>query len=198
MKLLIATRNRDKVKEIGKALQIADLELISAADIEGLPEVVEDADTLVGNAEKKARECALHTGLWSLADDTGLEVDALDGAPGVYTARYAGPNATYADNVNHLLHELGDNPNRKACFKTAIALSSPDGKTEWVVGECRGIITTSVQGDGGFGYDPIFQPNGHSQTFAEMSLDEKNTLSHRGRALKKAVETWGQKFSGNA
>ena len=195
MKLLLATRNRDKAREIEAALDIEGLEVLCAADVPDLPDVIEDADTLEGNAEKKARECSLFTGMWSLADDTGLEVEALNGAPGVYSARYAGPDATYADNVNHLLSELGDHKNRGACFKTVMALSSPEGNTEWVQGECRGTITLQPQGSSGFGYDPVFMPDGYTQTFAEISLEEKNGMSHRGRALRAAVDAWADTLS---
>ncbi len=197
MKLLIATRNRDKLREIGAVFAESHLELVSARDWPGLSEVEEDGDTLEANAAKKAVECARATGLWALADDTGLEVAALDGRPGVYAARYAGENATYADNCMKVLDELAGVADRQARFRTVIALSSPAGRVQWVAGVCEGVITEDCRGEGGFGYDPVFVPEGHVQTFAELSLEEKNRISHRGRALRKAREAWGALLASN-
>ncbi len=190
MKLLLATRNRDKITEIRALFESPGLHVISATERPELPDVVEDQPTLEGNAEKKARECALHTGLWAMADDTGLEVAALDGAPGVYSARYAGPGATYADNCRKLLEAMDGVEHRRARFRSVIALSDPRGETRWVDGVCEGEITRESRGEGGFGYDPIFLPDGHDQTFAELDLEEKNRISHRGRALVRAREEW--------
>ncbi len=184
MKLLLATRNRDKVREIRSVLADLDVELICAADVPDLPEVEEDADTLEGNAIKKAMTLHKMTGLPTLADDTGLEVEALGGAPGVFSSRYAGPDATYADNVQKLLQAMRDVPEsrRQAQFRTVIAFAH-DGQVETVEGVCRGVITTEPRGSNNFGYDPVFYVPDLGKTMAEMTLEEKNRISHRGRAL---------------
>ena len=147
------------------------------------PDVVEDADTLAGNAEKKARAFHDRTGLPALADDTGLEVAALDGRPGVHTARFAGPDATPDDNKTRLLEVLDGVDDRRARFRTVVALIDVDGTAHTFEGICPGTITTAPRGDQGFGYDPLFQPEGHDQTFAEMPPDAKNDISHRRKAL---------------
>ncbi len=185
MKLLVATRNRDKLREIREVLADLDVELLCAADLPDLPEVVEDAATLEGNAIKKALTLHRLTGLPTLADDTGLEVDALGGAPGVYSSRYAGENATYADNVRKLLHELEgvSAEQRTARFRTVAAFAH-DGTVETVEGICEGRITTEPRGSGNFGYDPVFFVPEAGKTMAEMTLEEKNRISHRGRALR--------------
>lgn len=183
--ILIATRNRHKLEEMRLALEGMGIELRSAFDFADLPDVVEDADTLEGNALKKARETFVLTGITSVADDTGLEVDALGGRPGVWSARYAGEGATYAMNVDKLLAELSDVPidRRTARFRTVIAVAGPAG--EWTVdGVCEGMILTERVGDAGFGYDPVFRPEGYDRSFAEMTMEEKNLISHRGKALK--------------
>ncbi len=184
MKLLLATRNRDKVREIRSVLADLDVELICAADVPDLPEVEEDADTLEGNAIKKAMTLHKMTGLPTLADDTGLEVEALGGAPGVFSSRYAGPDATYADNVQKLLQAMRDVPEsrRQAQFRTVVAFAH-DGNVETVEGICRGVITTEPRGSNNFGYDPVFYVPDLGKTMAEMTLEEKNRISHRGRAL---------------
>jgi len=195
MKLNIATCNPDKLVEIQAVFRIPGLEMGSALDYPELPEVVEDGETLEANAVKKAVALAKATSAWALSDDTGLEVDALGGAPGVYAARYAGERATYLDNVRKLLDELDGVADRRARFRTAIALSDPLGRTEWVEGEVRGVITTVARGEGGFGYDPVFQPDGATSTFAELPAEEKYSISHRARALKRALEAWGPRLS---
>jgi XTP/dITP diphosphohydrolase len=181
MRLVCASANPDKVAEIGELL---------AGVVELLPrpvevgEVVEDADTLLGNARLKAAAVMAATGLPAVADDTGLSVDALGGAPGVYAARYAGEGCTYADNRNKLLAELGDTDDRAAEFSTVAIVVWPDGTVLAVEGVCRGVITTEERGGDGFGYDAIFQPDdGGGATFAEMSATAKNAISHRGRAF---------------
>jgi XTP/dITP diphosphohydrolase len=156
---------------------------------EGVPDIVEDADTLVGNARLKARALVAATGTAAVADDTGLEVDALAGAPGVYSARYAGEEATYADNVTKLLRELGaledDGGARRASFKTVALVAFPDGSEVWAEGVLTGTISTEARGTNGFGYDPVFVPEGaDGRTFAEMRPDEKDAVSHRGRAFR--------------
>ncbi|HAE14626.1 MAG TPA: non-canonical purine NTP pyrophosphatase, RdgB/HAM1 family, partial [Bacteroidetes bacterium] len=149
------------------------------------PAVEEDGLTCQANAVKKAVATAKYTGHWALADDTGLEVDALQGRPGVYAARYAGEHATYEDNCQKLLQELHGVPSdqRTARFITVVALANPDGETETVEGVLEGIITQEFHGTGGFGYDPVFRPKGHDRTFAEMLPDEKREISHRSKAF---------------
>lgn len=180
--LVLATRNPGKVAEFRTLLQALPLTLHTLEAWPDAPDVEEDADTLKGNALKKARAIHTHTGEAALADDTGLEVDALDGRPGVYTARFAGPDATAADNIAHLLDELRDADTRTARFRTVIALVTPQ-RTHCVEGVCPGTIAPAPQGTGGFGYDPVFIPDGHASTFAEMEADAKNAVSHRRRAL---------------
>jgi XTP/dITP diphosphohydrolase len=188
LRLVLASANPDKVKEIVAVLTGAlPVELVPRP--EGVPDVVEDADTLVGNARLKARALVAATGTAAVADDTGLEVDALGGAPGVYSARYAGEDATYADNVERLLHALAALDDgggaRRACFKTVALAAFPDGSELWAEGVLAGTIATAPRGDNGFGYDPVFVPDGgHGRTFAEMRPDEKDAVSHRGRAFR--------------
>jgi XTP/dITP diphosphohydrolase len=149
------------------------------------PNVEETGDTLEANARLKAVALANALGVPAISDDTGLEVDALDGAPGVYTARYAGSHASYADNVDKLLGDMRDRDDRNARFATVALARWPDGREIAVRGEVEGAIATDARGDGGFGYDPVFVPSeGDGRTFAEMSSDEKHALSHRGRAFR--------------
>lgn len=182
--LLIATRNRDKANELVALLGDLPVSIRTLHDVEGVPEIVEDAETLEGNAIKKATVAFERTGLPSVADDTGLEVGYLQGAPGVYSARYAGPGASYADNVRKLIGALKGVPPRRrnARFRCVMAFVSSGGVLEVVEGSCPGSIIEAPRGNGGFGYDPVFLPDGHRQTFAEMDLATKNGLSHRARA----------------
>lgn len=196
MKLLLATKNKDKVREIRAALNGLEVELLSAADMPELPEVIEDAPTLEGNAIKKAVTLFKLTGIPSLADDTGLEVEALNGAPGVYSSRYSGPHATYEENVRKLLQTMECIPAnaRQAQFRTVIAFTQEQG-TETIEGICEGEIVHSPRGDGGFGYDPVFLYRPAGKTFAEMTIAEKNEISHRGKALKKLRTLIHEKFT---
>ncbi len=191
MKLLVATRNKHKLDEIRQIFALPGLELLSADEVPGLPEdVVEDADTFEGNALKKARELCAASGLWTLADDSGLEVTALDNAPGVYSARYAGEPCSYPANNAKLLRELAGVADRRARFRCAIALCAPDGR-EWTVdGSCPGRIVREARGANGFGYDPLFVPDGFEHTFAELDGATKNRISHRGHALGNAAAAW--------
>ena len=183
MRLVLATRNPGKVAELQARLGPLGVDLVSAADL-GAPEVVEDADTLRGNADKKARALARHTGLPALADDTGLEVDALGGAPGVYSARFAGPDADDVANRHKLIADLDGVADRAARFRTVLVFVDRDGQALAFDGVCEGVITEGEVGDGGFGYDALFRPaDGDGRTFAQMSTAEKNRISHRGRAL---------------
>jgi len=185
--LVIATRNRKKVEEIRRILEGVAVELLSLDDFPGCPEVAEDADTFEGNAVKKAIEVAHFTGKPSVADDSGLEVYALKGAPGVLSARYAGTGADDQKNLAKLLAELQgtEKSRRGGHFVCVIALAFPNGRVETFHGVAEGRIGTEPRGFNGFGYDPVFYPRGHRATFAEMSADEKDALSHRGIALRK-------------
>lgn len=181
--LVLATNNDGKVKELRSLLAEFSFTLLPASALDAPPTVTEDADTLDGNARKKARAFHDHTGHAALADDTGLEVAALDGGPGVHTARFAGPDATPDDNKRKLLAVMEGVDDRRARFRTVAALVEEDGTVHTFEGTCEGIITTEPRGKGGFGYDPLFLPNGYDQTFAEMSSEEKNKISHRRKAL---------------
>lgn len=161
-------------------------EVLSLEDIGCHEEIVEDADTIQGNAKIKADYITNRYHLDCFADDTGLEVDALDGAPGVYSARYAGEHCSYQDNVNKMLEALKGVKNRKAAFRTVIALNLK-GESYYFEGRCDGHITEEQRGTNGFGYDPIFQPDGFEETFAEMGHKSKNAISHRGRATQKLI-----------
>ena len=182
---VLATKNPNKTSEFREMLIPLGFSVLNAIDFPELPDVLEDGETLTENALKKARTIAKITGKPALADDTGLLVDALNGAPGVYSARFAGKNATYQDNVKKLLSELskkGEFPH-KAHFETILALV--DGKDEFLFkGVCEGLIIGEQRGEKGFGYDPVFMPDGFSETFAELSSEQKNVISHRGKALK--------------
>jgi len=184
-KLVLATRNQDKVIEIRDALAGLPFQILNLDSFPKAPKVIEDGDTLAANAIKKALAIHQHTNLPAVADDTGLMVDALDGAPGVFSSRFAGPGATYADNVQKLLRLLDGMPpsQRTAEFHTVIAVAV-QGKTHLVEGRCRGQITLAPRGSNGFGYDPVFCVPELNKTFAELTLAEKNRVSHRGRALR--------------
>ncbi len=184
MKIVLATRNPGKVYEMRTVLSGLPVELVSAADMDGAPVVVEDAETLEENAAMKARALHDHTEMASLADDTGLEVRALDGRPGVRSARYAGELADDAANRRRLLRELADATDREARFRTVIAFVDRQGGIHYFEGMCSGTIISEERGGGGFGYDSIFMPEGMDRTFAELPADEKNAISHRGRALR--------------
>ena len=178
--VVVASKNADKIAEIEAVLAGLDPPITVIPGHRWL-DVDETEDTLAGNALLKARAVVAATGHAAVADDTGLEVAALGGAPGVHTARYAGPEATYDDNVDKMLAEMRDASDRSARFRTAVALVMPGGDELVVEGVLDGAIATSRRGSGGFGYDPIFEVDG--RTFAEMQSGEKNLISHRARAL---------------
>lgn len=186
--LVLATRNLHKVSEISALLSGLPLEVLSCRDLPGVPDVVEDAPTLEGNAIKKAVSVSAATGHAALADDTGLEVEFLGGAPGVLSARYAGEDASYEDNNRKLLAALGGvpAPGRRAVFKCVIALALPGRDVRTVEGRTEGTILERPRGEGGFGYDPLFLPADCDRTYAEMPPDEKNLVSHRGKAIRAA------------
>jgi XTP/dITP diphosphohydrolase len=187
-RLVVASKNPDKIREIEEVLGQTGLagEIVRGLD---WPDVEETGATIEENAVLKARAVVAVVGLPVVADDTGLEVEALGGAPGVRTARYAGPLASYRDNVARLLREMAGVENRNATFRTTVALAMPDGSELVVEGSLNGVITTAPRGDGGFGYDPVFEVDG--RTLAEMGLSEKSTLSHRARALQALAEALG-------
>jgi XTP/dITP diphosphohydrolase len=189
MKLLVATGNRGKLKEIRRLLDGADIEIVGLDQLENPPDVVEDGDTFAANARKKALEMAVFSGYLTLADDSGLVVDALDGAPGVYSARYAGEQGDDAANNARLLKEMDSVPDekRQAAFHCVVALAWPDGRCETYDGQISGVILRSARGDDGFGYDPLFLVPEYGKTTAELSLDIKNRISHRGSALRKVI-----------
>ena len=185
-KIVFATNNKHKLEEIREILKDR-FEIISLKEIGFTGDIPETGKTLRENASQKSHYIYERYGIDCFADDTGLEVEALNGEPGVYSARYAGENCTYEDNVNKLLKELGNEQNRKASFKTVISLILDD-KEYLFEGKVDGVITKEKHGDGGFGYDPVFLPDGYEQTFAEMPLELKNKISHRGRATAKLVK----------
>lgn len=186
MKLIFATHNKNKAKEV-KSLMPSFIELLSLDDINFHDEIDETASTLEGNALLKAKTIFEKTGINCFADDSGLLVDALNGEPGVYSARYAGEQKNDQDNMQKLLHELNDKPNRNAHFKTVMALII-DGKEHLFEGKIEGKIITEKLGSNGFGYDPIFVPDGYNETFAQLDSETKNKISHRARALQKMLE----------
>ena len=183
MKLVFATHNSGKLKEVEKLFP-KNIELLSLDDIGCNEDIPENGQTLEENALAKAQYVKNNYGLDCFADDTGLVTDALGGAPGVWSARYAGPKKDPVQNMNKLLHELEGQSNRAARFKTVIALVL-NGETSIFSGVAEGMIIEKARGDGGFGYDPVFVPEGEHRTFAEMSLAEKNRISHRAKALEK-------------
>lgn len=184
--LVMATNNDHKLKEL-REIAGDSWEILSLADIGCHDDIPETAETLRGNAEIKARYVKEHYGYDCFADDTGLLVDALDGAPGVYSARYAGPGHDSQANMRLLLDNMKDKANRAAHFSTVIALVEGE-EIRFFEGRVDGKITTEVKGEGGFGYDPIFQPDGSNLTFAEMDASAKNEISHRGRAVARLME----------
>lgn len=190
MKIVLATHNLHKVQELKALLEGEPIEVLSLEDIPDLPDVEETGVTFTENALKKAREICEVTGLPALADDSGLEVDLLNGAPGVYSARFSGPQATHEENNRKLLELLQDHPDpqeRTARFKSVIALVMPDGREQVVEGCAEGFILTELRGQEGFGYDPLFYVPEYDGTFAELPLATKNQISHRGRAFVKIV-----------
>ncbi len=186
---VLATANPHKVAELAGMFAGLDVELVAKPAAVALPE--ETGRTFLANARLKARAVALATGEVALADDSGLEVDALGGDPGVISARYAGPGATDADNNAKLLAELDGihGPNRRARFRCVLVLVAPDGRELTADGRIEGFVLEAAQGRGGFGYDPLFQPEGDTRSFAEYAREEKNAVSHRGRAAQKLRES---------
>ena len=190
--IVLATRNQGKIREFQNIMAQAEIELRSLNDFGPIPEVEEDGETFDDNAYKKALFTAKVLGLPAIADDSGLVVEALGGAPGVRSARYAGENATDEQNIAKLLAELADQPNRKAAFECVISIAVPAGPALTYEGRCEGEITTAPEGGEGFGYDPVFYYPLAGKTFAQMEMAEKNKVSHRGRALAELTAELGQ------
>lgn len=189
MKIVVATHNKGKIREFKAALAEIGIEAVGIGELVTVPEPVEDGDTFAANARIKVHYYMKACGLPCLADDSGLEVDALDGAPGVYSARYAGEHATDEDNNKKLLNALKDVPadKRTGRYVAELVLAYPDGKELTARGTCEGVIIDEAHGEGGFGYDPYFYVPSLGHTMAEIPLAEKNAISHRGLALKKLV-----------
>ncbi|MEI7725722.1 MAG: RdgB/HAM1 family non-canonical purine NTP pyrophosphatase [Bacteroidota bacterium] len=184
--LLFATNNQHKLREIQEIMG-HDFNILSLKDVNIDIDIPETQDTIEGNAVQKARFIHELSGMNCFADDTGLEIDALDGRPGVYSARYAGEGCSFNDNIDKILMELSGIENRRACFRTVICLIL-DRKEYLFEGRIDGVITLERSGADGFGYDPVFRPDGHAQTFAEMPAYLKNGISHRGRAASKMLK----------
>lgn len=195
MKLLISSNNQDKIKEIKSIFQLPGVELLTLADFPGAPDVVEDGNTLYENALKKASMLCEFSGLPTIADDTGLEVDSLGGHPGVYSARYAGENASYNDNIEKLIREIQKVPEnrRTARFRTVAVFYHPELILR-AEGTIEGYILSKRRGSNGFGYDPIFFVPTRNKTLAEMSAAEKNAISHRGQAFSRLYQLLQKEF----
>lgn len=199
MQLVLATNNKDKIREIKDLLDDLPVSIFTRDDFLEFPDPVEDGETLEDNAIIKATAIRDFCEMPALADDSGLEVDALDGAPGVYSSRFAGEGCTYDDNNRKLLHELKGVPERKrtARFRCVIAIAWADGSVETVEGSAEGVIAEETAGRQGFGYDPVFYYPPAKKRFSEMTLDEKNVVSHRGRALQKARDLLIERLNQN-
>ena len=193
MDICIASRNAHKLDEIRSILELPGL--LSANDLPDIPEIEEDGDSFAANAVKKAVTLARITGMWALGDDSGLVVNALGGQPGIRSARFAGEHATDEENNRKLLRLLEGVDDRAAYFCCVLALSDPQGASRTVEGRCRGHVLRSPSGTTGFGYDPLFVPEGHSMSFAQMTPEQKNAISHRGNALGQAKQAWGDLFT---
>lgn len=189
-KIYIATGNAHKIEEIAAVLRPLGIRVSGLNDLGGMPDIIEDGETFEANSAKKAVQTAAALGVAVLADDSGLSVKGLDGAPGVYSARYAGPDSTDEKNMSKLLETMRDMQDRRAKFVCVISVASASGEFIGNVrGEIPGTIIEAPRGSGGFGYDPIFVPDGYDQTFAELPAGLKNDLSHRGNALKKIISS---------
>jgi len=181
--IVLATTNKNKIIEFKNILEGFKVEIRSVSEFGPIPSALEDGLTFDENAYKKAYNTARILGLPAIADDSGLVVPALNGEPGVFSARYAGENASDAENTRKLLEKLKGQKDRRAYFKCVLSLAVPSGPALTYEGQCNGIITEEIRGQGGFGYDPVFLFQEYGKTFAELSLQEKNVISHRGKAL---------------
>lgn len=187
IQLLVASNNQHKIKELKSILSSFNIKVVSPNEIGGIIDVEETGSTFEENASLKAVTIAKLKNSYVFADDSGLEIEALSWRPGIYSARYAGPEADDLDRINKVLTELGNEENRNARFVCVIAISDPEGKVKTFRGEVYGQILYSVRGTSGFGYDPVFQPDGYDKTFAELQPEIKNNISHRANAMKKAL-----------
>jgi XTP/dITP diphosphohydrolase len=185
-KLVLATHNKGKVAEIADLLKPYGVDVVSAGDL-NLPEPDETETTFIGNATLKARAAAAASGLPALADDSGLCVSGLNGAPGVYSANWAGPGKNFGPAMERVQKELGNNQDRSAYFVSVLALAWPDGDIVTAEGRVDGMLVWPLRGEGGFGYDPMFMPDGDTRTFGEMTMDEKKKYSHRARAFEDLI-----------
>lgn len=185
MKIVLATRNENKLREVKQFLEPNGIEVVSLNEFPDFPEIEETGETFKDNATKKATEACMFTGMTALADDSGLEVDSLNGLPGIYSARFAGENKSDEDNNNKLLELLEGLPEyqRKARFRCVMAVATTECFVYTTEGVCEGVIAEEPRGEGGFGYDPIFYLPEYEKTFAELDLETKNKISHRARAL---------------
>lgn len=181
--IVLATTNKNKIKEFQQMLKDFPINLRSLSDFGPLPEIIEDGATFDDNAYKKAHQTAKILGLPTIADDSGLTVEALNGAPGVYSARYAGENSTDQDNIDKLLRDMQGVSNRKATFHCVLSVAVPSGPALTYEGTCNGVLLEKPKGTSGFGYDPLFYFEELGKTFAECTMEEKNKVSHRGKAL---------------
>ena len=181
--IVLATTNKNKIKEFREMVKDFPVEIRSVGDFGPIPECIEDGETFEENAYKKALHTAKILGLPAISDDSGLEVEALGGAPGVYSARYAGESASDEENCEKLLREMKGKTNRKAAFQCVLSIAVPSGPALTYEGTCEGIILEEKQGDSGFGYDPLFFYEPFNKSFAECGMEEKNKVSHRGKAL---------------
>jgi XTP/dITP diphosphohydrolase len=188
--ILAATANQGKLREFRSLLgdAVSDVEILGPDDIGGIPIALETGQTFEENAQIKAVSASVASGMVAFADDSGLVVEALGGAPGIHSARYAGADATDAQRIAKLLDELGDNPNRSAKFVCVIAIASGETVIGTFCGEVRGVIAQAPRGNGGFGYDPVFIPEGFDRTFGEIEAAVKDQISHRARAIRKVLE----------
>jgi XTP/dITP diphosphohydrolase len=186
--VVLATKNRGKIEEFTSLIGGVFQKITTLTDFDSAPHIIEDGNTFRENALKKARTISEVTQKLTLADDSGLEVEALGGRPGIFSSRYAGESARDKENINKLLHELSNLSNRKGRFICSLALVSPDGKEIVVEGTCEGIIIDEPRGANGFGYDPVFFIPEMNKTFAELSLEEKNRISHRAHAVNALVK----------
>lgn len=190
MKIFLATKNKGKIEDFKKLTEDMDIEVVTILDNIDIPDVVEDGDTFEENSAKKALEIAKYTGIVTVSDDSGLCVDYLNGAPGVYSARYSGENATDESNMDKLLEDLKDvkKEDRKAHFVSVVTIAYPDGKHQSFRGEVEGEILFERQGNNGFGYNPIFYSKELGKSFGMATMDERVSVSHRGRAFRKLKE----------
>ena len=192
MKIFLATKNKGKINEFIKLVEGKNMEVLSILDSEDIPEVVEDGETFEENSQKKAVEISKYLNMVTISDDSGLCVDYLDGAPGLYSARYSGEDATDEKNIDKLLFDMKNADNRKAKFVSVVSIAKPNGEVYSFRGEAEGEILSGRMGTNGFGYDPVFLSHDLGKSFGVSTSDEKKSVSHRGRAFKKLMEKFDE------